>query len=679
MFSPTPSAAMEPEARPPLAVPPRPAQGRGLWALPLLLSLLFLIGVIVWAQRNDRDDREELRHTMISDALSLEAQLRARLDNEVVHLRVLAGQLQSGNGKADDTAALAANPEVAAGLRRLWLSVTWLDAQNRIKAHVPQIEPAPGPTLTANLNLGHSGLDEDNGLSAHLVAPMTGPGTPGDGGAARRAEAGSLVVRYSPAVLLKRGVPWWLARKYDVALVDSFDQVLASTSDAPAQGPAQAAGDSYKISFGAPSPDMYLQLTQREALQPWYRTLPMVLMAGFLALIVAATALLRRQVRRVSHAELAWRTEAAWRSAMEDSALVALRARDAEGRLLYVNRTFCEMVGLPADQLLGLAPPMPYWPPDAIDEVMLRNRRNLAGEAPREGYEARWVHRDGHVLDVMVFESPLVDAQGRQIGWMGSIVDITQRKRLEERERRQNETLAHHARLTMLGEVASTLAHELNQPLSAIASYNAGIINSVNKHAQPDPVVLGALERLGQQAAHAGRIVQRIREFLTRREPQQEACDLNRLVSDAVALLQRELQRQGVQLELRLEPDLPAVVADAVLIEQVVINLVRNANDAMSGQQTARHITVGTARAAGRFVRIDVSDTGPGLNGRSIEALCAPFYSTKRDGMGMGLAICRSIIEVHHGAFDAADAGSGGAHFFFSLPLDTEPVQEHMA
>ena len=374
-------------------------------------------------------------------------------------------------------------------------------------------------------------------------------------------------------------------------------------------------------------------------------------------------------MRRVSNAEQAWRTEAAWRRAMEDSALVGLRARDVEGRLLYVNRTFCEMVGLPATALIGLGPPMPYWPPDAIDEVMLRNRRNLAGHAPRDGYEAHWQHSGGALLDVMVFESPLVDAAGAQIGWMGSIIDITERKRLEERERRQVETGAHHARLTMLGEVASTLAHELNQPLTAIASYNAGIINQVNKHASPDPVVLSALQRLGQQAAQAGRVVQRIREFLTRREPQHEPCDLNAVIEAAASLMRRELKRHRVSLHLHLSPTLPEVVADAVLIEQVVINLIRNASDALAAQAGERHIYVNAEQVAG-FARIDVSDNGPGLGGRTVEALCAPFYSTKRDGMGMGLAICRSIVEAHHGVLDAGAAHGGGARFSFSLAVE---------
>lgn len=621
---------------------------RGLWLAPLLLSLIFVGGVLAWVRANSVEEQEVQRQTLISDALSTEVQLRARIDEEQAHLRHLADALA---GVAPSEAALAAHPEVNAGLRRLWLSVTWLDGRNRVLAEVPA---EPGANRY------------EDGLSLHMTAPV--------------APDGVLVVRYAPALLLKRGVPWWLARKYDLQLVDSADQVIASSTESPLRA-AQGPRPSYRVALTGPlraSPltdatltDAALELTLREPVPDGMRPLAWVLVAGFLPAIAVASWLLRRQMRHVQRAEGAWRTEAAWRRAMEDSALVALRARDFDGRLLYVNRTFCEMVGVPAEQMLGQLPPMPYWPPDSLEELTERNRRNLAGGAPREGFEARWQHSSGRLVDVMVFESPLVDATGRQIGWMGSILDITERKRLEERERREVETLAHNARLTMLGEVASTLAHELNQPLTAIASYNAGISNSLAKLGVQDELVLGALQRLGQQAEHAGRIVARIREFLTRREPRHEPCDVNDVISAALELLRRDLQRRGVALEQHLAASVPAVLADAVLIEQVVINLVRNAADALQARETGRRIAV-SSHVAGEFVRIDVRDNGPGLAGRRIEQLCAPFYSTKADGMGMGLAICRSIVEAHQGVLDAEEAVGGGALFSFSLPLSQE-------
>jgi len=660
------------DVRPPLAgtAPALPARS-GLWALPLVLSLVFAAAVMIWSVRNEREERDLARRTMISDALSAEAQLRSGLDVEAAHLRALAEQLRRA---PRHVATLVGNAEVTTGFRRLWLSVTWLDGRNRILAHLPE-QVLPPLTDTGQ-------LEDGSGLSSHLVAAVQSDeddepnptDVPGE----------KVVVRYNPGALLMRGVPWWLASKYDVQLVDGSDQVIAALDDTPRRT-SVASPDSYRVQVGRGMPGVFLELTQRQSPLPWWQALPAVPMAGFLGLIMVATWLLRRQMQQVSRAESAWRTELAWRGAMEDSALVALRARDADGRLLYVNRTFCEMVGLPAEQLVGLAPPMPYWPSDAIDEVMLRNRRNLAGQAPREGYEARWRHSDGHMLDVMVFESPLVDALGRQIGWMGSIIDITERKRLEERERRQIEAMAHQARLTTLGEVASALAHQLNQPLTAIAGYNAGVLRSLERAGFDDPVVMQAVRRLGEQAVEAGRIVQRIREFLTRRSPQRERTVLETTARHAVDLLRRDLQRQKVQLDWQVPLELPPVDADPVLIEQVLINLVRNAADELAGRGghirlSASVVTppaqAGEALCAAlpRFVRVDVDDDGPGLRGRSVEQLTAAFYSTKPEGMGMGLAICRSVIESHHGSMDAGPSELGGARLSFTLPVYLEPA-----
>jgi two-component system sensor histidine kinase DctS len=622
---------------------------RRLWLLPLLASLVFVAGVLAWAWRADRLEREERRATLIADALSSEAQLRDQLQTEQAHLRELARQLPRLQRAP---AGLASSPEVADGLRRMWLSVTWLDANNRIIASVPQQagQPVgqPGP---------HPGdASEGPGLSAHLT---------------QNAGGDKLVLRYSPALLLRRGIPWWLTRKYDVQLIDSNEQVIASVDQAPLRTESPGR-EGYMVVVGADMPGAYLELSLREVPSPLLRALPLVLMAGFLGLMLVATLLLRRQVARITRAEAAWRTEAAWRQAMEDSALVGLRARDAEGRILYVNRTFCHMVGWPAEQLVGLEPPMPYWPPDALDEVMLRHRRNLEGKAPRDGYEALWCHRDGRRLNVMVFESPLIDASGQQTGWMGSIIDITARKQMEERERHQAEAMAQQSRLTTLGEVASALAHQLNQPLTVIMGYNAGLQRMLADAGYDNQAVLHALAQQGEQAAEAGRIVRRIREFLTRRGPQREACDLVAVAQRAAVLLQRDLRSAEVQLQWQLGDALPLVFADPILLEQVLINLMRNAVDAMvraDPQAQAATLRISAQLSGERFVRMDIEDNGPGLQGRTVEHLSAPFYSTKSDGMGMGLAICRSVIEVHHGGMDAGASSLGGARFSFTLPV----------
>jgi two-component system sensor histidine kinase DctS len=619
------------------------------WWVPLVLSALFTVSVAVWLELSDRADGESRQRQLITDSLSLESQISDRVAEEQMQLDALA----RGFDVTQPADALARDEAVVDGLARLWQSVSWVDNDTRLHALVPE----------------RAELVERPGISAHLRSPLRDAGG---------RIAGYLVVRYPPAVLLRQTVPWWLAHEYDVRLVDGYGQIVADPlhSGTREAGPAQ----SHRHSLEPAMPDTYLELSLRDTPRPWWLRLPIVLMGVFLTLIVAATALLRWQMNEVLRTQAALRTEAAWRQAMEDSLTVGLRARDLEGKLVYVNRAFCDLVGFGPEDLVGRSTPMPYWPPDAIADSMSRHLRNLAGNAPRDGYEARWVRADGRPIDVMLFEAPLVDAGGQQIGWMGSILDITERKRLEERERHQTDAVAHQARLTMLGEVASALAHQLNQPLTSITGYAAGVKRLLERAGQPDARLVDAMTRLGDQAAEAGRIVKRIREFLTRRSPQRETMDLTAAAHRALALMTRELRRLQLHVEWVVTPALPPVDADPVLIEQVVLNLVRNACDEMAplpaGQRKLRvtiaragsGVDAGASDAQG-FLRLAVDDSGPGLRGRSVEQLVTPFYSTKPEGMGMGLAICRSIIEAHHGSFDAVAGALGGACFSLTLPL----------
>lgn len=631
----------------PTPEPPLPSQAplyrRGAWAWPLLLALTFATCVGAWLQWADEQEHDEERRTLIADVLSLESRMTDWLTKEDTAIKTIAMHLPAN----PNDEALLREPGVGQGLRRLWISVTVVDRDNRLQAHVPQQVPRPQIPPPGNPL-------EDNNLSAHLVTPLV--------------NGGQLIVRFAPSALLRQTVPWWLSRKYEVRLVDDYGQRIAATDEVLPNGGRQ----SYRVSLGAPLLDTYLELTARDVRKPWWRTLPLIVILVFILLSAAASWTLRRQMREVISAENRWRTEASWRRAIEDSLTVGLRGRDLDGRLVHANRAFCDLVGLSPEQLLGKLPPMPYWLPDAVEDSMQRHLRNMAGGAPREGYETRWQRSDGSTVDVMMFEAPLINAQGKHIGWMGSVVDITGRKHSEERERRQLETLSNQARLTTLGEVASALAHQLNQPLAAVASYNAGVLRSLERMGFSDTVVLHALQREADQIAEAGRVVQRIRAFLTRRAPQPEPARVEDLVQRALALVRHDVQRQGIAIEIRITPQLPTVLADPVLIEQVLINLMRNAVDALS-QQSDRRLRIAATPAGPRFVRLDIDDNGVGLQGRSIDTLASPFHTTKADGMGMGLSICRTIIEAHHGALEASSSEWGGARLSLTLPVSEPP------
>ena len=624
--------------------------GRWLWVAPLLLSVAFTALVVLWAQDNDKLEREVARRSMVADTLSLDAQLTGRMETEATRLRSAAVHLPPAGPDADRQ--LANLPEIAAGLDRRWLSVLWLDVNNRIVGEARRDQRPGGLRLASG-----------EGITLHLVAPTSD---------ARRPQTGQLIARYDPADLIKSKDFWWLAAQYEVQLLGSQDQVIVSTESAG----RPALGESYEMAFIA-IPDTRLRLTLRARQPPWFTTLPVVLMVGFLALITAATLLLRRQINQVARAESAWRTEAAWRQSLEESALVGLRARDLDGHLLFANRTFCDMVGYSLEELIAQGPAINTPEPNQPGIALQR--------AKREGFETRWRHRDGHFFDVMVFESPLVDGLGQQVGWMASIVDVTERKRLEELERRQREVLANHARLSTLGEVASTLAHELNQPLTSIVSYSAGIARALQRRPDADPDLVAAAQALSRHATQAGGIVHRIRARLARRELVLEACDINPLVAAAVTLLQREIRRAGVEVTLELTPGLPAVRVDRIGIEQVISNLLRNACDVMTGPNPGKKLLVRTGLCVEPpldsvlgWIAVDISDQGPGLGGRDMETLTEPFFSTKQEGTGLGLAICRSILESHGGVLHAQDVPGGGARFSFFLPTERPTPEARM-
>jgi two-component system sensor histidine kinase DctS len=584
----------------------------------------------------------------MADTLSLEAQLAGRLETEIAKLRAAAARLTAPG--LDGNRQLAALPEIAAGLDRRWISVVWLNANGQIAGEARR-DQRPGAQRQA----------QTEGITLHLVAPTSDEPRP---------QTGQLIARYDPADVIKSKDFWWLAAQYQVQLLSAQDEVIVST-----ESPGHvAAGESYEMPFRAIG-DAKLRLTQRVRQPHWFSTLPVILMAGFLALIAAATVLLRRQMNQVAKAEHAWRTEAAWRQSLEESALVGLRARDMEGQLLFANRTFCDMVGYTLAELMEQ-------PPTMDGHSHGKGHTGTKHDGKPVGQETRWRHRDGRMLDVMVFESPLVDGLGHQVGWMGSIVDVTERKRLEELERRQREVLANHARLTTLGEVASTLAHELNQPLTSIVSYSAGIARALERQTQLDPELLAAAQALSGHASQAGDIVHRIRARLARRDLVLESTAINPLVAHAVGLLQRDLKRAGIDVSMELATGLPSVCMDRIGIEQVVSNLLRNAGDAMAGITGNKHIHIRTwlsiepplGRPPG-WVTVEVADMGTGLNGHTVETLTEPFFSTKREGTGLGLAICRSILESHGGVLHAQDAPTAGAQFSFSLPPDTLPAE----
>lgn len=245
------------------------------------------------------------------------------------------------------------------------------------------------------------------------------------------------------------------------------------------------------------------------------------------------------------------------------------------------------------------------------------------------------------------------------------------RLRAEAQAAQHRADLAHVDRLNTMGEMASGLAHELNQPLSAISTYSqAGLRLIGNPDARPDKLV-HALEQTSLQAKRAGEIIRRMRQFVNKGKPRHTALDINRVVRTAVGFLQTTLKKNAIELKFDLGEGLPLVRADSIQIEQVILNLVHNAVEAIAASNAVvREIAVCTRMNSSGKVEFSVTDTGPGFDPGEMERIFDTFYSTKEDGMGLGLSISRSIVEAHGGQLWCESAPASGAVCRFTLPRD---------
>jgi len=402
------------------------------------------------------------------------------------------------------------------------------------------------------------------------------------------------------------------------------------------------------------------------------------LVLGLSLLLFALVLLLARDVGRRARAEEALAEALAFRKAMEDSLITGLRARDLLGQITYVNPAFCAMVGFSADELRE-APVPPYWPPELADTYR-RNQpiRRAGGDgAPvpsREGFETLFMRKSGERFAVMIYEAPLVDGQGQHTGWMSAVLDISAQRRVEELSRQQQERLQASARLATVGEMASLLSHELNQPLAAIASYASGSLNLMDTPDAETPTLLRqAMRRIAEQAERAGRVIKSVHDFVRRREQQREALGVDLLLDAVLPLVRLQARKSGTQVETDWPRPPPRVLCDRTMVEQVLLNLARNAIQAMEPgtDADARVLRIRVRQTHERWVTFYVADAGPGIDRELAARLFTPFFTTRREGMGLGLSLCRTVVEQHGGAmdFDSPVPGTrAGTEFRFTLP-----------
>jgi PAS domain S-box-containing protein len=792
---------------------------------PLVSVMLFLAAIILafWYLRNEEFERQQ--ESVKRDTEITQQQVRLRLIENQEQLTRIAREIVTRAIDRDQFLAQASSftrehPEIT--------NLIWINGSRSVKASYSSTSfPAEAAITVDETPASFPAEGADTAPEAAFVAARTHrqpvyskPFADTFGNAVfqvqvplieRSAFSGALIAEYSIEGLMRRNVPKDISVRHAISLLDGGGRVLASTVTsmpgtaaprpsivydlplAPAANGLVLRGHGYRTSIGLISNTLFWMVAALSALTVW------MLLGTW------------RHMGRRQQMQSALVTETNFRRAMENSMLTGMRAMDMEGRITYVNPAFGAMTGFSEADLVGRKPPLPYWPPDRLEENARLLQQELQGRSPAGGIEVKVMRKDSSVFDARMYVSPLIDPKGQQTGWMTSMTNITEAKRIRDQlsasherfttvlegldaavsvlsvqqgellfanrsfrlwfgadsqghallagaeegipflaevddsvdnfgglptqelteagsdsrevyieslqkwfdvrarylqwtdgrlaqmliatditARRTAETLAASqadkaqvtSRLVTMGEMASSVAHELNQPLTAITNYCNGMVTRVKNNAIEKEDLIAALQKTSRQAQRAGQIIHRIRAFVKRSEPQRQPAYAHNIVEDAVDLAGIELRRRNVSIRTYVAQRLPEVMVDPILIEQVVLNLLKNSAEAIDNARLPparrnielRVVPLHTAEE-GDVIEFSVTDMGPGLKEEVINRLYEAFFSTKVDGLGIGLSLCRTIIESHRGRIKAQNLYNGdtavGCRFSFTLPVQS--------
>jgi len=349
----------------------------------------------------------------------------------------------------------------------------------------------------------------------------------------------------------------------------------------------------------------------------------------------------------------------------------ALALTDEKHCITYVNDSFCNMFGYTSEEVIGKEL-LSFVHDDysaAMRECMMKPE--LGSGVHR--YETAWVTSKGKKVYTLTSPKRLFDPELGYVGCLGVFTDITERKKIEGREKKHMMELAHVSRVTTLGEMSSQIAHELAQPLAAIAALSTGSLKMLKAETSDPDEIIESLTSISQQSNRAREVVRRLRNFVRNDEMRYEKIDLNQLVRTVIHLIELEARWHSLPVSLEMQGSLPSTSGDRILIEQVVLNLVHNAIEAMQTvAKPLRKLIIRTSSKDDTTLQVEIIDSGPGISEDEIKKIFQPFYTTKPEGMGMGLAITRSIIVAHQGILSATNNEQGGANFCFTLPVEKE-------
>lgn len=657
-------------------IAPRLLSRWALW-MSLVVLLVCMVGTLVWLA--GRYEVSQVENRMAEDASDAVSDIRNGLTRNVQSLQALqfAGQ-----------ASAPWEQEAASLLRehREWLRLEWRDVQLQLKSEVDT--PFRAPVF------GHMGtmFQMPEVVQACSVAQrQSGPGysastyVPQANGQGLEVMnvclpvlnngelVGFTVATYALNEILINFLNAQLLRSQEVSFTEADGTRLAM------HGAAQRGARVFtaKQLLTLPGNTMVLRLDSWRAAPDVFPNVLTALVTLMAIALASVMGLLARDMRRRQRVESDLADALAFRKAMEDSLVTGLRARDSQGRITYINPAFCEMVGFTAKELLGHGIPAPYWPPEMVDEYGKRQALRLAGNAPpREGVESVFMRKNGERFTVLIFEAPLINANGQQTGWMSAVLDVSEQRRVEELSRASQERLQATARLATVGEMASLLSHELNQPLAAIASYATGSMNLLHEATLTDPQLAtslnDAMQRIGKQAERAGKVIKSVHDFVRRRDQSRVDVAPRTLLDNVMPLVALQARKLGVRVELRCASDLPHVLCDRTMVEQVLLNLSRNGMQAMQDDTSYKTLTLLVRTVppttGQQWMEFVVADHGHGIAEDLTEKLFTPFFTTKEEGMGLGLSLCRTVVEQHGGVLQHGPNQPRGTVFSFTLP-----------
>ncbi len=337
-------------------------------------------------------------------------------------------------------------------------------------------------------------------------------------------------------------------------------------------------------------------------------------------------------------------------------------------RTLFINKSLMKILGYETSQeVLALDSISALIAPHERERIKGYSQARIKGDSAPKNYEFEALHRDGTIRSMKI-QSSIIDWKGKP-AILSTLIDITERKRAQEEVVQQRQQLSHNNRLNMLGEMSAGIAHELNQPLTAIVNRCAAARNRINSEEPDLDKIKEALKSIEEQAQRSGDIIDHMREMVKTKQSKNQTIDIAELIKFCMKFIKTEGLLKHTSLSTNIAENLPSVFGDPIQIQQVLLNLIRNSEDAMQALTIKqRHLTISAIKHDDYAVQVSVSDCGTGISEEEESALYQSFFTTKDNGMGMGLSICRTIISAHKGRIWFSRNAQQGVTFRFTLP-----------